>query len=245
MRKLFDRILSFISPFMIIPIFLATLLFDEGGTGDGSPAGAGGDNGDENDDDDNDDDDDDDGDPEEQIRNKDARIASLEDANKRLSKKIGRKDKTIEDQKKEIDRLKDSNKPTDQKVTEELDGLKTSVSDLTGRVTDLTLENVILKHEGLSELVPQRRLHIGRIIRPDLEIDEDGDSNVNELVDKLKNDDPDLFKIEKKSGDDDDEGEEKPPRTGRPVRRTKKTKGIDRAAMESRFPVLAKRTRTG
>jgi len=160
-----------------------------------------GDDGNDNDSDDDDEDDDDADDGADDIKDPKAKIHSLTEANARLARKLEKKDGTISDMEKRLKQIEDKDKDEVTKKGEELESTQKELTDLQAQYRELEIENVLLSDDNIVHLSARRRKMIIREVLPDLEVEDDGDSNLQELLEKLEKDDPGLFD----NGDKDDD----------------------------------------
>ena len=215
-------------------------------------AGGDGTEGDDNDtDDDTDDDDEEEEDndtpDEDEIRDPKAYAKSLKDANERLARKLKKKDRDSQALADRLKELEDKDKDEATRKDETLNAVSQERDELGERVRQLEVENALLTREDLMGVPPRRRKLIVSAILPDLEVDDDGDSNIDDLLKDLKKDDPDLFigKAKDDGSDDDDETsgngtkrKQAPPKTGGAKKKKDADRQTDRASFEKRFPAL-------
>lgn len=215
-------------------------------------AGGAEDGGTDDTDDDTDDDDDDDDEPDpalDKIKDPEAYARSLKEANERLARKVKKKDGLLSDVTKRLQELEDKDKDEDTKRNDQLVAAQKERDDLGERVRRLEVENTVLTREELAGVPARRRKMIVSTIMPDLEVEDDGESNLDELLAELKKDDPDLFEVKVKDEDDDDDedtsastngnrSKKTPPKTGGAKKRKDKDQQTDRASFEKRFPAL-------
>ena len=178
----------------------------------------------------------DEGREEEEIRDPAKRLAAIEEANARLSKKLRAGDKEKRELAEKLQKYEDEKKTEDQKLIERAEGAERRIQELEAEVHTLRVERMVLSHEKLSKLPPYRREVILAKLAPDLEIDEDGDSNLDELVAQAEKNDVALFR----PPDDEDSEEEGKPAGTRPVKPPKRGQGPDQAALRKRFPAIAR-----
>jgi beta-glucosidase-like glycosyl hydrolase len=211
------------------------------------PAGQG----DEGDEEEEDEDDAKSGKGEDEIKDPVARIKSLEDQvgrmakkNRRLEREARRREEEREQEesskKDELTRTKDENT----RLKEENDGLKNTMKKL-------EVQGLVLAHDAVAGLSKSRRKLVLRLIDLDeVEIDEDdGTSNIDEVIAALKEDEPDLFSTKKEESEEEEEEEEEEPaprrkKTGRAPTKRKGSKEFDDSELRSRLPAIAKRRQT-
>lgn len=216
------------------------------GTGDGGSSGADDSDADEDEDEDEEEDDNAGNKKEDidKIKNPKAALAARDAANARLAKKIKRMDREAADKDKKIKEAEDAKKTDDQKVIDERDELKKTVETKDHEIAGLNVQIALLENDEVAALPSRRRALVIRLLKDELEIDEDGDSNLEDLLKTLKKEEPDLFKKASANGDDSDDEEEEPEpekksKSGtRTVGKKKKGKGIDQSEMVRRFPQL-------
>jgi hypothetical protein len=176
-----------------------------------------------------------------------ARLEALQAANDRLSAKVGKRDKALKDLNTRLAELEAEKKTPDEKVQGQLDSLTASVSEKDGRIAELELEVRVLSHEELSQLPAGNRKIILRNLKEDIEIDDDGDDNLQTLIDALKKEVPSLFEVKKEEDDGDGSADaggasgNGKPKTKPMNKKTKPDGGLDRSRLEQKFPALKNR----
>lgn len=176
----------------------------------------------------------------ETIKDPEARMKALESEKARHAKKAKKLEKDLADAQKKIQEHEDANKSELEKANEKASASDSRIAELQEQVQDLTLENQLLSNDKVISLPANRRKVVLKALIDDIEIDDDGESNISELLDDLEKSDPGLFKFES-SEDEEEEEEETPPRRTAAPPKKKKDKGtVDRKQLEQRFPHLAK-----
>lgn len=199
---------------------------------------------DDPDDDDPDDDDaDDKGGNNDDIKDPVAKLKAESEKNERLTRRLKKEQEDRVAIEKRLKELEAANKSDDEKTADELKETREAFLNLGRESEDLLKENHILKHDKLVGLSGRKRKLVTKLIIDEVTIDDEGESNLDELLEELEKDEPDLFKL---VSDDDDEEEEPTPRpkaqTG--TAKKKRDKGaIDDAALANRFPTLKRRMR--
>jgi len=188
---------------------------------------------------------------EDELKDPKAAVKAANEKADRVFKKLKKKDKTIAGLQKELEDLKKDASSPDEKVQTRLTELETRVKTSDSTVSDRDAVIAILNNDEVAKLPRRRRDLITKMVFDQVEIDEDGDDNVEELLEELRSDDPDLFetpkskseKDESEDEEDDDEGERDESsqrrRTAPPPKKKKGDKGkYDRATLEKRMPHL-------
>lgn len=212
-----------------------------GGAGDGD-SGGDDDTEDEDEDDDNsgnrkDENDEDEDEDEDDIKDPKAALRSRDAANARLAKKIKRMEKEAAATAKKLKEQEDSKKSDADKVVEERDALKKQIEDKDVEITARDIRLALLEHDEVSKLSKRRRSLIAKLIADDIEVEDDGDTNIDDLLKDLKKEEPDLFASVSSETDDEDDDEPEKKNKVRAIGKKRK-KGIDQAEMETRFPAL-------
>jgi len=186
-------------------------------------------------------------DEEEELKDPKAAVKSANEKADRFAKKLKKKDKTISGLQKELEDLKKDASSPDEKVQARLVDLEKKVESSESVVSDRDAVIAILNNDEVSKLPRRRRDLVTKMIFDQVEIDEDGDDNVEELLEELRGDDPDLFEVPKAKDDDEEDEEEEDDsgessrkrRTAPPPKKKKGDKGkYDRATLEKRMPHL-------
>jgi hypothetical protein len=206
--------------------------------------------GDEGNNDDTDDDTDDEEEEEEEdtkdeIKDPVAKLKAEAEKNERLSRKLRKAEEAAADAAKKLKDAEDAKKSDQEKLAERADAAEKLVSDLEKKLDDSVKKLALLDNEDLAGLTAGRRKLVLKLIDMDeLEIEDDGSTNADELVAAVKKDAPELFEStdsEDDGDDSDDGGTPKPPkRTANPPKKRKSSQETDRAALEKRMPHLAK-----
>ena len=203
-------------------------------------------------------------DEEEEIKDPKAALKSANEKADRFAKKSSRLEKKLKDREEEmqaeIDELKEqieSGASDDGK--KEIETLKSEVEKQKTVIADKDATIILMDHEEIAGLSKRKRKLAIRMLLDDVEIDKDGETNIDELIEQLKEDEPDLFEVagsQNGSGDDGDEedddedeleedgldagGVKTKRRTASPPKKKKGSKEIDQATLEKKFPHLAR-----
>jgi hypothetical protein len=174
------------------------------------------------------------------IKDPAAKIKALEDEKSRHAKKAKRLEREKAELEKKLKEKEDAEKTDEERKSEELVGKERRIAELETAVAERDATILMLSHEKISALPPKGRKFAMKLLSDDLEIDEDGDSNLEELVVALEKEYPQLFE---EPGDDDDEEEQK--RSASPPKKRKdKTSGYTPEELVKRMPHLARHRST-
>jgi hypothetical protein len=173
-----------------------------------------------------------------------AKLKAESEKNERLSRKLRKAEADAADSAKKLKDAEDAKKSDQEKLAERADAAEKLVADLEKQIDISTKRLALLDNDDLASLSPGRRKLVLKLIDiDDLEIDDDGASNADELVEDVKKAAPELFESTDSEGDDEESDEEdrkRKQRTASPPKKRKKSGEVDRASLEQRMPHLAK-----
>lgn len=217
--------------------FWLTSLLAQTPPGDGDDDDS--DDNDDGDDADDDDSDDDDDDEDENIRDPKAKLAAEKQKNERITKKLKAEEKARKDLEGRLKQLEDAGKSEDEKTRTRLQELEESDKEKNAHIARLTATNALLANSEIAALPPDRRRLVIRMLQDEVEIDDDGADNVDELLGGAKERDPILFVL-KDDDDEDDADDSKRRPSGKPVgsKKRKDRNGVDEAALKRRLPAI-------
>lgn len=190
-------------------------------------------------------DDDEDSDDEEQnldeIRDPKAKLAAEMQKQRRLSKRLKTAEAALADATKKLEEADNATKTEQQKAQERADAAEKKVEELERKLVETTKKSLVSEHEDLVKLSTDRRKTALKLIDlDDVEIDDDGESNIDDVIAELKSEAPFLFE----NGTSDEEGEEEETtpkrRSAPPPKRRKDKSASDNMDLITRMPHLAK-----
>lgn len=184
----------------------------------------------------------DDDEEDESVKDPKARIRALEEEKTRHAKKAKRAERERDDVMRRLKEYEDAEKTDSEKQSEELQELQSNLKDATDQLDRAEKRIILLQNDEIVSVPGKRRDYVIKMVIDDLEIDEDGESNLSDLLTNLKKTDPFLFgKLKEGEEEDDDQSGPPAPKTGT----GRKSKGSElaasRRAMADRFPALQKR----
>lgn|SRR3990170_646546 len=178
---------------------------------------------------------------EEEEKNPRILIKALKERERRHAHNVKRTKHELAEAAKRIKELEDKDKSDDEKRDEELTSLRTKVSEMEKDIEARENTILVLSHDEVAKLPSRRRRLIMTMILNDIKIDDDGGDNIDELIEQLKKDDPEVFGLKGEEEEGEEEEEEEQRRTASPPKKKKdKDAARTRASLEKRFPHLVR-----
>jgi hypothetical protein len=189
--------------------------------------------------DDDDEGEEDDTPPPSDIKDPAAKIAAMEDQINRLMRKLKQGGRTVAERDKIIKQYEDERKTEQEKTEERLTASDRRVAELEALVNEKDVEILVLSHDKLAGLPGRRRKMIMATLLRELRVDEDGESNLGELLDDMEKDDPGIFKLVAADDDADaDANGQVLVKTGTKPDKNKSSETADSEQLRARFPAL-------
>jgi predicted RNase H-like nuclease (RuvC/YqgF family) len=176
----------------------------------------------------------------EEVKDPKAKLKAESEKNARLTKKLRQAERNQKKLNDRLTELENASKTDEQKKSEETEQTKEELKTIRAEYSRVMAERMLLDNDEIVKLPRRRRKMAIKMLIDDVEIDDDGDDNIEELVKALQDEEPDLFLVSSNGDGSEEEETEGPKASGRKVGGTKKKdkNSIDEAQLRNRFKVL-------